>query len=131
MPSGTRPLPGPLSIEVARILAASVRANDVAQADVAAAAGMSASQLSRILAGLKPLTLDQLDALCTALGDDVVQIISEADASTRAATHADNVSPFRRRNVGTPAQDVGDLAAVARPADPEPTDEQPSYDDPS
>ncbi|MDQ1111091.1 transcriptional regulator with XRE-family HTH domain [Microbacterium testaceum] len=33
-------------------------------------------------------------------------------------------------NVGTPAQDE-ELYEAARPADPEPTDEQPSYDDPS
>lgn len=41
-----------------------------------------------------------------------------------------NVTPFPTRNVGTPAQD-DDLYEAARPADPEPTDEQPSYDDPS
>lgn len=36
----------------------------------------------------------------------------------------------RSRNVGTPSQDGG-LYEAARAADPEPTDEQPSYDDPS
>ncbi|MFJ4038243.1 hypothetical protein ACIPVB_09150 [Microbacterium sp. NPDC090007] len=36
----------------------------------------------------------------------------------------------RARDVGTPTQD-GELYEAARPADPEPTDEQPSYDDPS
>lgn len=129
MPSGTRPLPGPLSIEVARLLSDAISDRGMAQAEVAAAAEMSASQLSRALNGLKPLTLDQLDALCIALGDDVVRVMTEADAASRSTRRLNNVSPFRPRNVGTPTED--DMYLAARAADPEPTDEQPSYDDPS
>lgn len=128
MPSGTRPLPGRLSLEVTRILSDAIADRGVTQAEVATAAGMSASQLSRTLDGQKPLTLEQLEALCEALGDDVVRVISTADAAMRS-DRLINVSPLRRRDVGTPAED--DLYLAARAADPEPTDEQPSYDDPS
>lgn len=90
---------------------------------------MSASQLSRALSGQKVFTLDQLDAVCAAIGVDVVRVIADADAATRARTRRGNVTPFPNRSVGAPTQNGEYIAA--RPADTEPTDEQPSYDDPS
>ncbi len=129
MPSGTRPLPGPLSIEVAQTLLAVIRDRGASQADIAGAADMSASQLSRTLSGQKVFTLDQLDAVCAALGEDIVRIVGEADAATRDRRPTDNVTPFPTRNVVPPSED--EMYEAARPTDPEPTDEQPSYDEPS
>lgn len=51
---------------------------------MATAAGISPSQFSRVLNGQKSLTLDQLDAICAALGIDVVNVLAEADARSRA-----------------------------------------------
>lgn len=103
MPSGTRPLPGPLSLEVAALLSEALRSRGVPQSAVAAAADMSASQLSRTLSGQKVFTLDQLDAVCTALGVDVTAVISEADSTVRSRRRRDNVVALRP-NVGTPTQ---------------------------
>lgn len=100
----------------------------MAQSTVAAAADMSASQLSRILSGQKVFTLDQLDAVCSALQLDVVGIISAANATVRARRRGDNVVPFRR-DVGTPTHtdletvelDTTELAASTdnTPIDPD------------
>lgn len=129
MPSGTRPLPGPLSLAVAHTLSTAIRDRGRAQAEVAAAADMSASQLSRALSGQKVFTLDQLDAVCAAIGLDLVTTLGDADRATRTARRPDNVVTLRP-NVGGATQNQR-LRAVARDADPEPTDEQPSYDDPN
>ena len=78
MPSGTRPLPGPLSHAVARILGETLAAQSRAQADVAERAGMSPSQFSRALAGKKVFTLDQLDAVCVELGQPIESVVERA-----------------------------------------------------
>lgn len=110
MPSGTRPLPGPLSLEVAERLSAAIRDSGRAQSAVASAADMSASQLSRTLSGQKVFTLDQLDAVCSALDVDVVELISAANAAVRARRRPGNLVPLRR-NVGTPTH-TNDLETV-------------------
>lgn len=84
MPTGTQPLPGPLSQHVGRLLTELIGASGSSQAAVAGDAGMSPAQLSRALAGKKVFTLDQLDAVCTTLGADIVAVVSKADAATRA-----------------------------------------------
>lgn len=101
----------------------------ISQAQVALAAEMSASQLSRALSGQKVFTLDQLDAVCAALDLDLVRIVADADEASRGRGTPGNVTPFPAPNVGTLSDDEMHLAA--RPADPEPTDEQLSPDDPS
>lgn len=81
--------------------------------------------------GQTQLWLAMLGALIEAVPEDrrsgavdkaVVAITSEIGRRS-------NVTPFPSRNVGTPAEDDHYLAA--RPADLEPTDEQPSHDEPS
>ncbi|GAT73597.1 helix-turn-helix protein [Microbacterium sp. HM58-2] len=83
MPTGTQPLPSPLSQHVGRILTDAIYAQTLAQARVATDAGLSASQLSRALSGKKVFTLDQLDAVCSVLGLDLIAVIAAADAATR------------------------------------------------
>ncbi len=83
MPTGKRELPGPLSVAVGAILSKARNDRGVAQVVVARAVGLSESQLSRALRGLKPLTLDQFEAVCLALDLDVVTVLSEADAAVK------------------------------------------------
>lgn len=93
MPTGTRPLPSPLSQEVGRILSNEISSRALSQARVAETAEISAAQLSRALAGKKVFTLDQLDAVCTAVGVDLIEVIAAADKKTRQAPA--NVTPLR------------------------------------
>jgi hypothetical protein len=90
------------------------------QSDVAIAAEMSPSQLSRVLAGAKVFTLDQLDAVCTTLGLDIVTVLRNAQAAAGGRQPSNVVTG--RFGVGPSAED--DLDAVARPTDPEPDEEQ-------
>ncbi|MFS0712304.1 helix-turn-helix transcriptional regulator [Microbacterium sp. 2P01SA-2] len=75
MPTGRTPEPGPLSRHVANLLATEIARRGLRQTDVAAAAGMSASQLSRVLAAKKVFTIDQLDGVCRAVGIPLAQVV--------------------------------------------------------
>lgn len=83
MPTGTRPLPGPISIHVARLITEAIAGRGLRQSDVATEANISASQLSRVLAGTKVFTLDQLDDVCRAVGLDIGAVVMAADEAAR------------------------------------------------
>lgn len=92
--------------------------------ELAEAAGMSTSQLSRVLNVLKVFTLEQLDAVCYALGTAIVAVLAEADAAShdrfigdRPASRVttDLEAHKARRARIPPSRD--DLGAVARTAD--------------
>ncbi|NJI61149.1 helix-turn-helix transcriptional regulator [Microbacterium oxydans] len=84
MPTGTQPLPSPLSQHVGLLLSEAISDRGLAQARVADEAGISPSQLSRALTGKKVFTLDQLDAVCDVIGVDLIEVIAAADAATKA-----------------------------------------------
>lgn len=84
MPTGTQPLPSPLSQHVGQLLGDAIASRGLAQARVALEAGISPSQLSRALTGKKVFTLDQLDAVCSVIGVDLIEIVSAADAATKS-----------------------------------------------
>lgn len=70
-------------------------------------------------------------------GEDFLEALAPHLEESRDINGSQTYRPVRKlseareaRNVGTPSQD-GALYEAARPADLEPTDEQPSYDDPS
>lgn len=67
---------------------------------------MSASQLSRILSGHKVFTLDQLDAVCNAVGVDIAEVVTTADAAVGAARSAANLVPLRRDVGGSTHTDL-------------------------
>ena len=88
MPTGTRPLPSPLSQQVGRLLADAISVRGLAQSQVAEQSGMSPSQLSRALTGKKVFTLDQLDDVCAVVGVDLVDVVASADVTTRTRPRA-------------------------------------------
>ncbi|MHD0187314.1 helix-turn-helix domain-containing protein [Corynebacterium diphtheriae] len=72
--------PGPLGIsrEVIRIIRGELGRSGMTQLDISRASGISQSQISRILSFDKELTVDQCDAICTALGICIETVIAEA-----------------------------------------------------
>lgn len=95
--------------------------------------GESSQYMSMRLDGGNPrtgervtLNIRDLYAIASALRVEPLDLMTRAQ---RVASGVDNVTPFPARNVGTPSDD--EIYLAARPADPEPTDEQPSPDDPS
>lgn len=65
----------------AREMAARIRGYvaryDVAQADLAVLCDVSQSQFSKILRGVRPMTVDQMTVICEALGVDASELVSE------------------------------------------------------
>lgn len=86
MPSGSRPLPSPLSLAIARLLNEAISESAASQRAIAERAGISPAQLSRVLNGLKVFTIDQLDAVCDAVGTDLVDLIERAELATSKRT---------------------------------------------
>jgi plasmid maintenance system antidote protein VapI len=99
---------------------------------VAKQLGIARSTLDNYVTGKRDIPVPVAYQVAELLGLDPQTLIQRATERFHAEDKVgqSNVTAFPRRNVGTPAQDK-QLYEAARPADPEPTDEQPSYDDPS
>lgn len=82
-----------------------LRAADVQQADAAAAAGISPSQVSRLLSGGRTLTIDQVMALAEIAGVDGIELMEAAEqhvsAETPTVTDAMDVSEVHSTDEGT------------------------------
>lgn len=68
----------PLSVRVARLLDEERVMQGFTQKRLAAAAGVSQSQLSKMLRAERHINLTQLERLCSALGLRLVEVIREA-----------------------------------------------------
>lgn len=66
---------------------------------------MSASQLSRALAGKKVFTLDQLDAVCWSLGLDTAHVIEQATGEASGPAWVRSLDDVRRER-STPIRRV-------------------------
>ncbi|TFD61089.1 XRE family transcriptional regulator [Cryobacterium sp. Hh7] len=84
MAKGTKPTPGPLTQEVSSILRAEMARHRILQGQLAAATGISTTQLSEILNGKKNIDIQQLDALCWSLGLDFTAVIRDAEQQSEA-----------------------------------------------
>jgi transcriptional regulator with XRE-family HTH domain len=69
--------------DLTRLIASRIRGlmaqHGVKQAEMAAAIGVSQSQLSKMIRGVRPIDIDQLDGMCLALGTDLYSLIKEAE----------------------------------------------------
>jgi transcriptional regulator with XRE-family HTH domain len=70
---------GPFSRAVAAILKAAFDESKMTQTALGALIGQSQSQMSKYLAGDRPLNLDEFVTLCDALGLDPVQVVHKAE----------------------------------------------------
>lgn len=74
--------------DLTRLVAANIRGlmaqHDVKQADMAESIGVSQSQFSKMLRGIKPIDLDQLDGMCTALDVKTSDIIKQVENTLAA-----------------------------------------------
>lgn len=65
--------------EIAARLRGRIARFDLNQADLAKICGVSQSQFSKIIRGTRPMTVDQLAAVCEALGLSVGQLVGEVE----------------------------------------------------
>ncbi|MBK0420392.1 helix-turn-helix transcriptional regulator [Leucobacter sp. CSA1] len=114
MPSGTSQLPGPISKAVATIIFDSIASHGgLSQAAVARDAGMSTSQLSRVLNGHKVFTLEELDRVCAALGLELSEVVDHADQASRMRRRLAPVTPIGGNVGSTNEAGIPDLARAA------------------
>ncbi|WP_164884546.1 helix-turn-helix domain-containing protein [Leucobacter muris] len=139
MPSGFNRLPGPLSKAVGDLLFEIMDAKSLTQRAVAEAAGMSEAQYSRAVRGLKVFSLEQLDAVCSAVDESISDVIREAENRTGRGGVAAAAPPIslsdRRANVSGGGEDEPDIPEnvleewagryAAHPDDGEPEDHTP------
>jgi len=72
-----------LSNAVAAIIREFTTETFVSQSELARRSGVSQPHISAVFRGKTVFTLDQLDAICDALGLQLIAVIHEADVTTR------------------------------------------------
>lgn len=71
-------MPGPLSSAASRLLADAASELLLTQTEISRRSGVSQSKVSRTFSGSREFTLDELDAVCHALGLSLLAVIDEA-----------------------------------------------------
>ena len=82
----------PLAREVSALIRARMARLGITQSQLADAVNLSQSQLSKQLRGIRQLNIDELDAICRALGLDITDVFNEAQAAVHEP--ASNVTAF-------------------------------------
>ncbi|MEG8035056.1 helix-turn-helix transcriptional regulator [Sphingomonas sp. LR61] len=74
--------------DLTRLIASMIRGlmarHGVKQSEMAESIGVSQSQLSKMVRGVRPIDIDQLDGMCRALGVDLSVVIKEAEETLSA-----------------------------------------------
>jgi transcriptional regulator with XRE-family HTH domain len=83
MPTGTKTRPNVTERAIAGVLDAARERQGITQAELAAAVGISQSQVSNILAGRKPMTMSEMLDMCGALGLVASEVVRQAERETR------------------------------------------------
>lgn len=83
VPTGAKPTPGPLTEEISALLREHIARKRWSYTTIAAAAGMPLSTFSSVVNGHKQIDIEQLDRICYAVDYDVVELIKQAEETTR------------------------------------------------
>lgn len=83
MPGGPKISAGPVDVAAAHLIDEARAAQHVSQAALGARVGLSQTQVSRVLRGVKPMTLPEFLGLCSALGLSPSDVMAQAEARTR------------------------------------------------
>lgn len=114
MPSGTRPV-GPVGRAVAHRLSDARDDAGMSFRMLGAESGLNFSQVNRMLAAEKSMTLDEFAAICSALRLNPVEVIREAEAVVAArAREEERERLLADLAAGVPVESLG-LAASRHP----------------
>ncbi|MDV6238402.1 hypothetical protein R3J22_02520 [Trueperella bernardiae] len=112
--------PGELSKAIARIIDDALQERGVARARAAEIAGLSQPRANRILAGVRPMYVDELGALSEVLGRSAASIVREAEEAVRATTPDPAATYIAAAEAKLQAALQGDYAPAARRHEPDP-----------
>ncbi|AKK04564.1 putative transcriptional regulator [Corynebacterium mustelae] len=76
------------------------RIQKVTQAEIEKATGISQSQVSKQLRGLRPINIDELEKLCSALNLELIEVVAEAE---RQMNLVDDLAARRKAKSEPPA----------------------------
>lgn len=117
---GTAPRTSPADVE--RHILATLRAAwessspPISQRGLATDSGVSQSQVSKMLAGLKGGTITEVNALCDALGLDFAQVAAQASAQARAGIPVpESLGPMSAAAIATVEQGRRDYPQAPDP----------------
>lgn len=82
MPTGTKARPTVTERAMALILATEMQRQGMTQETLAGMVGISQSQVSRVLKGLKPMTMSEMLSMCGALGLVASHVVRQAERET-------------------------------------------------
>jgi len=96
MPGGSKSVPGPLTQELAIVIAERMVRLGVKDQAVSDAVGLSRAQIQKIRTGKKQIDIEDFDRICSALGLTFLDEIQKADAATsdRRAEPGWDVTPL-------------------------------------
>lgn len=106
------PTPRAITREIARVIKGRMSSYNVTQIEMAQIVGVDQSQLSKMIRGMRQITIDQLDRMCHMLDLDIVKVVQDAHEFVEERDWADEpwIYPF-----------VLDGERVSSPPDDEPT----------
>ena len=83
MSTGTRPPPGPLTLEIARTLTGELARQKMSKTVFAAKVGtVSKAQMNKMINGNKSIDMDNLGRMAFVLGLDLEKLVHDADLAT-------------------------------------------------
>lgn len=83
VPTGAKPKPGPLTAELSALLREHIARTKWSYTTIAQATDMPLSTFSAVVNGHKQIDIEQLDKICWAVSLDVVDLIKQAEETTR------------------------------------------------
>lgn len=89
MPTGKQQEPGPLARALSAEIRATIARKRITVKGLAKKAGLSESYLGKRLRDAAPLTSNDVEALCAALGEDLLSFITAAVESARSTKKSD------------------------------------------
>lgn len=120
---GTKPNPvGMIDRELAAILNRVLSERGMSEAELARRAGLSQPTVHRMLAMKRPMSVDDLDLMCEALGLVTWMVVREAEQNLHRLRPVAPVSDLSALRARLEAGQVGDVAALDPGYSPE--DEQ-------
>ncbi|MCT1463372.1 helix-turn-helix domain-containing protein [Corynebacterium sanguinis] len=110
---------------VARLLSARRAHQGITQQQLSAGTGISQSQLSKQLRGLRAIDLDDLDAICSTLNIEMSALIDAAERELRGSNVIHSIGPSKRTAYRT--SDVAPMPYAADTRQPEPEEGDDDY----
>ncbi len=84
MSRGSKGEPTKLTEEIAKTIRGELARQQMTKTELAKTVGISLPQISKLTAGLKRFDIEDLDAICEALGLNLREVVADAEAASES-----------------------------------------------